>query len=1129
MDTRGGREIPWNYTSAEDKQIVEAVLNEAVWRDLQDLRSRRKTGRSARHVFRVVGDLFVLRRNAFVFHEFVLSRRHRSNFMKRALRDLASAESRVDGDECAARVLKAVSELLREVHAEAEFLRGFWRRGARKFANIVGRENCSFDPYDLVSHATDATDWRLHLPLLVVKPGSWHEVSRIVRLVRRLQLRMIPRGGGTGLTGGAVPLDARVVVLNTERLNKVLEVGEEELLQSDGTSRKAHVLSLQAGVTTEEAIQLARKRGFVFATDPTSSWACTIGGNLAENAGGKSAVAWGTAIDNVISFRMVTPQGELCEVRRRFHPLRKISPDDQVVFEVVTFAKDRERVEVLTLPGDSIRKRGLWKDVSNKWLGGVPGLQKEGVDGVIVDARFLLHREFSERATLCIEFFGDDMREAALCIRDLREQFAFSEQVSLVAMEHFDSEYCTAVNYRVKSPGKPLPKAVLLVDLGSDSAAALSDGVRSVLSIAGRYTALESHLAGSRDEATLYWADRKKLGAIAKRTNAFKLNEDIVLPIEKVADFVRFCDGWNRAERLERGIAVERQLIIATHMHAGDGNIHVNIPVFSNDREMLKRAHELADNVMALAKELGGAVSGEHGIGITKVKYLDDSEIERLNGYRRKVDPLGLFNPRKLADKAIMHEVFTPSFNLLKLEARILQHGRLSELSTLVAGCVRCGKCKPVCTVHLPESSMFYSPRDKILAIGALIEALLYDTQRRFVFRTRLMRGLRNISEHCTLCHKCAEVCPVGIDKGAVSLLERDILAAAGLKRPRLMVRGALGYLGSRSWLLNFLFRSTFLVPGMKTQRALRGVLAPVAQIPLARRTYLGQLVGSAPVAPGWRTFQGNLPGSKRDDTFVLHPRSGSVAGTVFYFPGCGSERLLSDIAAATCYLLLKNHFRIVLAPANLCCGFPHRANAMPTVSERLLLRNSMVFSRVREMISHWSLDAVVVSCGTCREALGQGEIESILGGKPLDIASFLARNGFRLEGGSMEGLYHAPCHDSLDGEGASVLRQVSGGTFARSERCCSEAGTLAISRPDIAQCLRAGKAIDLVEARGEHSMTGVSVLTNCPACVQGLSRQKFSGMKVQHIAVAWAAQLGGANWLEEFRQLAADAERINF
>lgn len=203
MELNTEREIPWNYTSEDDASIVVALLGQSVWNDLQELKSRRKTGRSARHVLRVIGDLFVLRRNAFLYHEFVMSQRQQKLFLKRSRNDITAAKARTQGDVVAERVLDACSFLLDETQKTAQAQRILWLRGSKKIARIIGAENCSFEPYDLVAHSTDATDWRHHLPVFVVKPGNWQEVKKLVRIAKRMNLRIIPRGGGTGLTGGA--------------------------------------------------------------------------------------------------------------------------------------------------------------------------------------------------------------------------------------------------------------------------------------------------------------------------------------------------------------------------------------------------------------------------------------------------------------------------------------------------------------------------------------------------------------------------------------------------------------------------------------------------------------------------------------------------------------------------------------------------------------------------------------------------------------------------------------------------------------------------------------------------------------------------------------------------------------
>jgi Fe-S oxidoreductase len=180
-------------------------------------------------------------------------------------------------------------------------------------------------------------------------------------------------------------------------------------------------------------------------------------------------------------------------------------------------------------------------------------------------------------------------------------------------------------------------------------------------------------------------------------------------------------------------------------------------------------------------------------------------------------------------------------------------------------------------------------------------------------------------------------------------------------------------------------------------------------------------------------------------------------------------------------------------------------------------------------MIAHWQLDALVVTCGTCKSALASGEIEGLLNAKLQDAAQFLAEKGFRLPEGCDGNLYHAPCHDSLGGAGTQVLEQVAGVKISLSGRCCSEAGTMAMSRPDIAKRLRATKANEIAAVMGETGNAVSSVLTNCPSCLQGLSRQQNSTVKAEHIVVAWARALGGVGWKREFKLMLKNAERVNF
>jgi FAD/FMN-containing dehydrogenase len=233
-------------------------------------------------------------------------------------------------------------------------------------------------------------------------------------------------------------------------------------------------------------------------------------------------------------------------VKRVNHPLRKIQPEETVVFEVsAENGRYNNRIELL---GTEIRKKGLWKDITNEALGGLPGLQKEGTDGIITSAEFILHEAYPQKQTFCVEFFGDDMDEASRVIVDISREFVNQGQEALMALEHFDEEYIKAINYKFKAARSERPKAVLLIDMVGHTDEELERGRTRFINLLEPYVNTELFIAKDSDEAARFWRDRKRLGAIAARTNAFKLNEDIVLPLPALADFARFVDEYNLSE-----------------------------------------------------------------------------------------------------------------------------------------------------------------------------------------------------------------------------------------------------------------------------------------------------------------------------------------------------------------------------------------------------------------------------------------------------------------------------------------------------------------------------------------------------------------------------------------------------
>src|SRR6185369_12943264 len=249
------------------------------------------------------------------------------------------------------------------------------KRARRTLARHTDKDNIAFDGLARVSHVTDATDWRVEYPFVIVYPDTEEEVRGLVEGCIELGLTIIPRGGGTGYTGGAIPLDRRSAVINTEKLERLSPI---ERIVLPGHTQPTPTIDAGAGVVTRRVMDAAESAGLVFACDPTSSDASCIGGNVSMNAGGKKAVLWGTAIDNLVWWRMVTAQGEWLEVERLEHNLGKIHDAPSAKFRLKYLdGKKLLREKVLEIPGSHFRKEGLGKDVSDKFLAGLPGIQKE--------------------------------------------------------------------------------------------------------------------------------------------------------------------------------------------------------------------------------------------------------------------------------------------------------------------------------------------------------------------------------------------------------------------------------------------------------------------------------------------------------------------------------------------------------------------------------------------------------------------------------------------------------------------------------------------------------------------------------------------------------------------------------
>ncbi len=507
-------------------------------------------------LFEVLGDMWVVTRNPYLQDDLLEDPKRRALLLAALNHRLDQFEQRLNNNARAADLLTAARDAVTRFGAQFERDKALRQRIRKRLAGITRKDNIDFGGLARVSHATDATDWRVEMPFVVISPDTEAEVAPIVAACIDCGLPLIPRGGGTGYTGSAVPLDARTAVINTEKLEDLSGVERIALPGVDGTTP---TVRCGAGVVTRRVSDLADANGLAFAVDPTSQDASCIGGNVAMNAGGKKAVLWGTALDNLASWRMVTPDADWLEVERIGHNLGKIHDAELVRFRVSRFAADgitpKGGPELLEMPGSAFRKLGLGKDVTDKFLSGLPGVQKEGCDGIITSARFILHRMPDHVRTVCLEFFGTDLDHAVPAIVEVKDFVDARTDVQIAGLEHLDERYVRAVDYSTKANRRELPKMVLIADLVSDDEDAVSAVADEVIRLANQRDG-EGFIAISVEARKRFWLDRARTAAISRHTNAFKINEDVVIPLPQLSAYSRGIERINIEQSIRNKDAI---------------------------------------------------------------------------------------------------------------------------------------------------------------------------------------------------------------------------------------------------------------------------------------------------------------------------------------------------------------------------------------------------------------------------------------------------------------------------------------------------------------------------------------------------------------------------------------------
>ena len=438
---------------------------------------------------------------------------------------------------------------------------------------------------------------------------------------------------------------------------------------------------------------------------------------------------------------------------------------------------------------------------------------------------------------------------------------------------------------------------------------------------------------------------------------------------------------------------------------------------------------------------------------------------------------------------------------------------------------------------------MLYSPRDKILAVGLIIEAFLYEEQTRRGLSLRHFDAMNDLADHCTICHRCLKPCPVDIDFGDVTIRLRDILQRRKQRKTGLQTRVAMAFLNATDPRLIHAMRLGMARIGFAAQRHTSQALRSLGLLPLKRRPGTTNQRASIPAQavhfldkpmPADIPQQGmrQLIGAEESDhiPIIRDPeRTDDNSEAVFYFPGCGPERLFSQVGLATLAMLHDAGVKTVLPPGYMCCGYPQHAGGYIDRAKAMTTANRVLLHRVANTLNYLDIQTVVVSCGTCLTQLERYEFQRIFPGcRLIDIHELLLEKGYGLEASeATQYLYHDPCHTPIKTQSPTgVASRLMGQPVQLSDRCCGESGVFAISRPDIAGQVGHRKQEEI--HKGVEALTGapraedgnVRMLTTCPSCLEGLSRYRAdTGVEADYIVTEMARRLLGERWQEDFLQ----------
>ncbi len=448
-----------------------------------------------------------------------------------------------------------------------------------RLIEIVGKEHVSTAATDMITHSYDATQEK-HLPDVVVYARTTEEVSRVVKLANELEIPVLPRGAGSGFTGGSLPVKGGIVLVLT-RMDTIIDIDTDNL-----------TAEVEPGVVTAELQRKVEKLGLFYPPDPASKEFSTLGGNVAECAGGPRCVKYGVTKDYILGLEVVTPTGDIIRT------------------------------------GGKTLKNVVGYDLTKLFVG------SEGTLGIVTEIILKLLPKPAGKKTMLVQF--ETIDGAAQSVSAI-----IGAKIIPTTLEFMDAATINCI--RGKSDIALLDdcRAILIIEVDGDLEL-LDTQTERILNIVKPHGILDTRIAATDAESEEIWQVRRIVSPSLRQVNPDKFNEDIVVPRSKVPDMIRALEQ----------ISSEYGVPIVNFGHAGDGNIHVNVMVDLKEQGMEEKIEEVMDRVFSAAVELRGSISGEHGIGTSKARYmnmeLDIATIEYMQRIKVALDPQNILNPGKI-------------------------------------------------------------------------------------------------------------------------------------------------------------------------------------------------------------------------------------------------------------------------------------------------------------------------------------------------------------------------------------------------------------------------------------------------------------------------------------------------